>query len=174
MQVNSKQSKTMTGTEQREPICVEERGAGPFQVQVVIGATRVQMDEPIDAGGQNEGPNPYDLLCAAVGSCTLMTMRLYADRKSWPMRDTRVSVGFRRSADGHLDEIERVLSFDPRLDEVQRARLVQIAERCPVHLTLTRGVTIKTTAPSDQGGQVEGCLDDRAHADAMDKACREP
>ena len=94
-------------------------------------------------GGKDVGPAPYELLCSALCACTAMTLRMYAERKQWPLRGVHVSVHFKRS--GNDEMIDRVLKFDGELDDQQRARLADIAERTPVTLTLKNGLPIVTT-----------------------------
>ena len=113
------------------------------------GKTKFFADEPENVGGLGSGPNPYDLLAAALGSCTAMTMRLYADRKNWPLKRARVMVSHSRSALQARDVFNRDIHLEGPLDDTQRARLIEIAERCPVHVTLQRGSDITTHLVSD-------------------------
>ncbi len=108
-------------------------------------------DEPADAGGEDAGPAPHDYLLASLGACTAITLRLYAERKGWALR--RVCVRVRRgepsqrASDGvRVEHLQRDIELEGELDEAQRARLVEIAERCPVHRTLTADIEIATTA----------------------------
>lgn len=135
-------------------VVVAETGAGAFQQSITIGAHRLVADEPADVGGLDSGPSPYDLLLAALGACTSMTLRMYADRKSLPLE--AVSVALRHykihaadcesceTAAGQIDRIERSITLDGQLDDTQRARLLEIADKCPVHRTLTSEVEIRT------------------------------
>ena len=107
-------------------------------------------DEPIKAGGDDEGPTPYDLLNAALGACTGMTLRMYADRKQWPLEevvvhlrhskihvaDSEADASDDRKPAAKIDQIEREIEVLGELDDTQRARLLEIANRCPVHRTL--------------------------------------
>jgi len=137
-------------------VVVRETRAGKFQQQIVVGPHRLLADEPAAAGGADSGPGPYDFLLSALGACTAMTMRLYADRKAVPME--RVTVSLKHSKiyakdcadcetkDGMLDHIERVIEIEGALDAGQRQRLIEIADKCPVHRTLTSEVRIVTKA----------------------------
>jgi uncharacterized OsmC-like protein len=129
-------------------------GAAGFVQEVFIGSHRLTADEPTAAGGTNTGPSPYDLLLAALGSCTSMTVALYARRKLWPLEN--VTVWLRHSKiyasdcadcetrEGKVDRIERDIHFAGSLTTEQRSRLLEIANMCPVHRTLTSEVEIKT------------------------------
>lgn len=135
---------------------VTVRGAGDSFVQeIVAGAHHLRSDEPASAGGTDTGPTPYDLLLAALGSCTSMTVGMYARRKQWPLE--RVTVRLRHSRvhaedcaacesqDAMLTVIEREITLEGALSEDHRVRLLAIANRCPVHLTLTSTIDIRTT-----------------------------
>ena len=135
---------------------VMETGAGQFQQSIALGRHHLIADEPTKTGGLDSGPSPYQLLLAGLGSCTAMTVRLYAKRKNLPL--DRVSVDLRHSREHQadsatsaigpsnpkLERIERVVHLEGRLTEAERARLLEIAERCPVHRTLAEPVEIDT------------------------------
>jgi putative redox protein len=129
---------------------VEETGEGALQVEVRAGGARFLADEPVEAGGLGSGPTPYDLLCAALGACTAMTLRLYAGRKRWPLGPLRIAVGHARDA-AHMpaDLFTREIALAGPLDAQQRAQLLAIADRCPVHRTLSAGARI-VTADADR------------------------
>ena len=131
------------------------RGAATAFVQeVVVGPHRLAADEPIAAGGSDSAPTPYDLLLASLGSCTSMTIGLYARRKGWPLDSVAVRLRHDRihaedcedceTRDGMIDRIEVDVELVGSLTESQRARLLEIAGRCPVHRTLTSEVSIRT------------------------------
>jgi putative redox protein len=142
--------------EEPRKVVVRETRAGKFQQQISIGPHRLIADEPVSAGGADTGPGPYDLLLSALGACTAMTMRLYAERKALPM--DRVSVMLSHSKiyakdcaecetkEGMLDQIARSISIEGSLDAGQRQKLMEIADKCPVHRTLTTAIRIVTTA----------------------------
>jgi uncharacterized OsmC-like protein/pimeloyl-ACP methyl ester carboxylesterase len=137
-------------------VVVRETRASKFQQTVTMGPHHMLADEPVAAGGQDSGPGPYDFVLAGLGACTSMTMRMYADRKSLPME--RVTVTLKHSKihaedcaecetkAGMLDQIDRVISIEGALDADQRKRLMEIADKCPVHRTLTSEVRIVTKA----------------------------
>jgi len=120
---------------------------------ILVGPHLLRADEPVDVGGNDGGPNPYELLLAALGSCTSMTVRMYADRKQWPLEAVRVELAWARvhvedcaACDKGIeftDGIEMQLSFFGDLSESQRERLMQIANKCPVHRTLNSPIQIR-------------------------------
>ena len=136
-------------------VTVRETGQGRFQQEITAGVHRLVADEPVASGGADSGPNPYDLLLAALGACTAMTLRLYAERKALPL--DRVTVKLRHAKihatdcaacetkEGMIDHIERGILLEGALDADMRARLLEIADKCPVHRTLTNEVDIATT-----------------------------
>jgi putative redox protein len=141
-------------------VVVRENGAGPFAQDVFAGPHRLSADEPPSVGGRDTGPTPYGLLLAALGACTSMTMRMYARRKELPLE--RVTVRLRHekihardceeceTREGKIDRIEREIAIEgPELDPAQRARLLEIADRCPVHRTLHSEVRIETRQVGD-------------------------
>ena len=155
-----------------DAVRVVETGAGRFQVHVQAGGTGFLADEPVAFGGLGSGPSPYDLLAAALGSCTAMTLRLYAERKAWPLVRVRVGVTHRRDAAAGRDVFERDIFLEGELDEAQRVRLMEMAERCPVHQTLRHGAEVRTrlVAPSSaEAGEHAG-----QHMRDMDQACADP
>lgn len=136
---------------------VEVRGGSDgYLQQVVAGPHRFVADEPAGVGGTDLGPTPYDLLLAGLGACTSMTLKMYADRKGWPLEQVDVRLKHDRvhakdcedcaSAQGRVDVIDRVVRIEGDLDAEQRARLLEIADRCPVHRTLENEIKIRTRA----------------------------
>ena len=114
-----------------------------YAVAITTGHHQLNADEGSALGGKDTGPSPFEILCSALCACTAITLRMYAERKAWPLRGVQVDVHF--SGTGKEGAIARVLKFDGDLGEDQRARLADIAERTPVTLTLKHGVAITTT-----------------------------
>lgn len=154
-------------------VVVAETGAGRFQVEVAAGRTRFLADEPAAVGGLGSGPSPYELLSAALGACTAMTLRLYAEQKKWPLTRVKVDVTHEKRRDrSPPDLFTRAIALDGALDAAQRARLIEIAERCPVHRTLAAGAGIETVAAGATPIATAGDCD--AHAHDMAETCRQP
>jgi putative redox protein len=101
-------------------------------------------DEPLHDGGENMGPSPGELLAAALTACTCITLRLYANRKGWPLREVRAEVSFEQAPDHVVRHLTRQLHLLGELSPEQRQRLLQVANACPVHKALTTGVSIET------------------------------
>jgi len=117
-------------------------GTTDYTVSLVAGGHALTADERAAAGGQNAGASPHELLCAALGACTAITLRMYAQRKEWTLRGVHVDV--RLQIEGKEHRITRRLRLEGDLDEAQRARLADVAERTPVTLTLKQGAVITT------------------------------
>lgn len=125
----------------------QDTGTGTFQVRIHTAGVEILADEPIAAGGLGSGPTPYQLLASALASCTTMTLRLYATRKGWPVGHIRTAVGHTRDAGlSPPDRFTRRIHIEGDLGAEQRARLIDIADRCPVHRTLTTGARVETLA----------------------------
>ena len=111
-------------------------GEGKFAQNISVGPHRLIADETAADGGDDRGPGPHEFLLAGLGACTSMTVKMYADRKGWPLRSVEVKVrGRRDDAEGFV--VERDLHFVGDLDDEQRKRLLDIADKCPVHKTLS-------------------------------------
>jgi putative redox protein len=135
-------------------VLVRETGGGKFQQEIMSGPHRFLADEPVKAGGLDSGPGPYDLLLASLGACTSMTLRLYADNKKLPL--DRVSVRLTHNKihaedclncetkEGMIDRIDRNITLEGALSADERKRLLEIADKCPVHRTLESEIEIRT------------------------------
>ncbi len=157
-------------------VLVEETGAGKFQVQVSAHGSSFVADEPEDVGGLGSGPSPYELVSAGLGACTAMTLRLYAERKGWPLTRTRVAVRHDKIA-GQVppDTFTRQIALEGPLDAEQTARLLEIADKCPVHRTLEGGAKVTTgpfpePPPAPDASAVE--TEAVEHFKDMDAECR--
>lgn len=137
-------------------VVVSETGASKLQNMISAGRHRILADEPVEVGGRDSGAGPYDFLLAALGACTSMTMRMYADRKAIPLDRATVTLKHSRvyakdceeceTKDGMISRIERSIALDGNLDAEQRKKLMEIADKCPVHRTLTSEISIVTRA----------------------------
>lgn len=138
-----------------DDVSLGESGAGKFQQFVAVGPHRLIADEPVSAGGLGSGPSPYEFLGVALGACTAMTLRMYAEFKKLPLERVNVRVHYNGThaddcadcLDGKtakLAHFSREIELHGELDEAQRKRLLEIADRCPVHKTLEAGAAIAT------------------------------
>ena len=155
MNRSSSSTESLTGGPEAADVIVRGE-AGGFAQQVVAGTHHLTADEPVAVGGTGAGPGPYELLLAALGSCTSMTVAMYARRKGWPLE--RVTVWLKHSRiyasdcadcetkEGMLDRIDRYIGFTGSLTDMQRQRLLEIADKCPVHRTLKSEINIQTRA----------------------------
>ena len=135
-------------------VTVAESGAGTYSQEITAGSHRLTADEPRPFG-DDTGPSPYDLLLSALGACTSMTVRMYANKKGWDLDQVRVSLRHSRihakdcadceTDQGMVDHIDRDIELFGDLDDTQRQGLLAIAEKCPVHRTLTSSVHVSTS-----------------------------
>jgi putative redox protein len=133
-------------------------GGKGFHTNIHAASHHMIADEPIAVGGTDRGPTPYEFLLASLGSCTAMTLRIYADRKGWPLEGVAVHLRSSHSHEQDCEEcattrvdigrIERKLELEGPLTDEQRSRLGEIANRCPVKQTLERGITIHDADPA--------------------------
>jgi putative redox protein len=128
--------------------------AAGFAQEITVGSHRLSSDEPVQAGGTDSGPSPYDLILSALGSCTSMTLGMYARRKAWPLESVTVRLRNSRihavdcaeceTKEGMLDRIELDIELRGTLSAEQRSKLLEIANKCPVHRTLVSEINIRT------------------------------
>jgi len=139
---------------QATPAVTVAIGASGYTTQVNTRGHTLQTDEPESVGGMNAGPTPYELLVAAIGSCVAMTLRVYADRKGWPLTGVVVGLNQNRvhaqdcsdceSISGLVLRITKQIELQGDLDDEQRSRLIEVADRCPVQRSLFSEIQIKT------------------------------
>jgi uncharacterized OsmC-like protein len=138
-----------------QPRVIVRTGRDHYRTDIIAGGHALIADEPKDDGGGDAGPTPYDLVAAALGACTAMTLRMYADRKQWPLEEVVVRVTHSKDhaadeerceqgADARLDVLRRDILLGGPLGEEQRTRLLEIADKCPVHRTLSAGLRVET------------------------------
>ena len=128
------------------PRLVEETGEGKFTQRIAAGAHLLRADEPESFGGLDSGPSPYDLVLAGLGACTAMTLRLYAERKGLNLAQARVTLSHQKI---HAEDCASCETKDGKIDRIEdRRRLLEIADKCPVHRTLESEVLIETRAGS--------------------------
>jgi putative redox protein len=147
-------------TDEREWITASVGPSG-FRTEISAGEHRLSADEPVTLGGTGTGPTPYELLLGALGSCMAMTLRMYADRKRWPLHGVRIHLRTERAHEQvcekcedeevGLPRIARRIELAGPLSDEQRNRLHQIADRCPVKQTLQRGLVVETVTGAPEG-----------------------
>jgi uncharacterized OsmC-like protein/alpha/beta superfamily hydrolase len=141
-------------TEGAQNQVITQIGKTGLTTDILAEGHRLVADEPVSIGGNGSGPTPYGYLLAGLGACTAMTLRLYADRKEWPLDSVTVNLSHQKvhaadcencqTKEGKLDQIEREIELSGALDDQQKQRLTQIADRCPVHRTLNSEIVIKS------------------------------
>lgn len=132
-----------------DTITVSERPGGKYTNDVKSSRHHLYADEPLDYGSADMGPSPFEYVAAGLGACTSITLRMYADRKGWPAGKISVDVSHAKEihADGlKRDVFTRVIRIEGDLDEAQKARMMEIANKCPVHRTLEAGSDVITKA----------------------------
>jgi len=148
-------SNSVESAEPADPGVVVVRGnAAGFAQEIVAGGHHLTADEPASMGGTESGPSPYELLLAALGACTSMTVALYARRREWPLEEVSVRMRHAKihaedcanceTKEGMLDRVESEIELTGNLSEEQRAKLLEIAKKCPVRRTLTSEIDVRT------------------------------
>lgn len=137
-------------------VIVQEAGTGLYTEEIIVGNHQLKADEPVQFGGNDLGPGPYDLLLAALGACTAMTIRSYANLKKIPLDKVIVKLDHQKvyaedcvnceNEKAKIDQIDRFIELKGNLTEEQRKKLLEIADKCPVHKTLTSKIIINTKA----------------------------
>ena len=131
-----------------DPVTVTERPGGKYSLDVKNGRHHLFADEPLSFGSADIGPSPFEYLCASLGSCTAITLRMYAGRKKWEIGNISVTVthSLRKTANDETKHVfSRVLNVTGDLESAARNRLVEIANKCPVHKMLEHGNIIETS-----------------------------
>ena len=158
-------------------VAARPTGEGRFQTRIALRGGAILADEPAAVGGLDSGPTPYELLSAALAACTAMTMRLYAERKAWTLPGFEVSVAHSLlpgAADtAPRDLFTRRIAFDSPLAADQGRRLLEIADRCPVHRTLMRGFRIVTETGPPDTPRLDRAEPAEQHELDMEQACAE-
>lgn len=145
---------------------VVTRTGEAYTTEITTNRHSLIADEPEHLGGNDMGPDPYDLLAASLGACTGITIRMYANRKGWPLREVRVHLQHKKvhvedcshceSGQSKIDRIERVIELEGPLNDAQKKRLIDIANKCPVHKTLSTSTEIVTSLQHRQDKEEEG------------------
>ena len=135
----------MAQNDQQSLVVVTENGRGRYQQSVRAGRHTLVADEPVAAGGGDAGPAPFDYLLAALGACTSITLRMYAEIKKLPLTGINVELTHEKieiAGEGKTDRIERIITLTGDLTEAQRSRMLEIANKCPMHRTLRADIQI--------------------------------
>jgi len=115
-----------------------------YRTEIISEGNKIISDEPVEKGGKGEGFTPGELLCASLASCTSITLRMYADKKEWPLEKLDVEVTLERDEEENISYINRKINFTGNLDVEQKKRLLVIADKCPIHKVLSNQITITT------------------------------
>ncbi|WP_158930063.1 OsmC family protein [Acidisphaera sp. S103] len=133
-----------------ETIILEETKVGAFQIKVRCGCATFLVDEPFGVGGLASGPNPYDLLSAAIGACSLMAMRLFVTQNKWPIEKIRLRITHHRNGSLAQDIFIKEIQLVGPLDEIQRQKIAAVSDHCPVQTTISRGSEVRTVLLSNE------------------------
>jgi len=152
-------------------IIARPTGLGRFQTQLKLRGHNLMADEPVEVGGLGTGPTPYELLSGALAACTAMTLRLYAGRKAWVLPDFEVEVAHSRDGAGGRDRFTRRIAFAGDISDEWRAKMIEIADKCPVHRTLVRGYEIVTSAGQREPTEAPEPEPAAQHERDMEEAC---
>ena len=159
----------------RSSVVARPTGRGRFQAEIAVRAGTIIADEPVEVGGDGPGPTPYELLAAALAACTAMTLKLYAERKGWtlPPFSVEAAHAVAPAADGTppRDRFTRQIAFEGPLGDAEQAKLLEVADKCPVHRTLVRGFEIVTRIGA--GTPAPPAEPVAQHACDMEAACRD-
>lgn len=153
-----------------ESVFVSEGKYGPYQVVVRSASSTLIVDEPFGTGGLGSGPTPFDLLSAALGSCALMTMRCYATEREWPLEQLVVRVSHDRPALASRDRFLKEIQMVGTLTADQVDALLDVATRCPIHVTVARGSDIETRL-IQEGDKLDMAVGSTTHMRVMKEAC---
>ncbi len=158
-------------------VAARPTGEGRFQTRIALRGGAIMADEPAAVGGLDSGPTPYELLSAALAACTAMTMRLYAERKGWTLPGFEVSVAHSllpgAAETAPRDLFTRRIAFDSPVGAEEEKRLLEIADRCPVHRTLMRGFEVVTETAPPEAPPLERAEEREQHERDMEQACAE-
>jgi putative redox protein len=157
--------------EEQAGVVARLTGAGKFQTRIEVRDSSILADEPADVGGLGTGPTPYELLSSALAACTAMTLRLYAERKGWSLPVFEVEVAHMREGNPQRDLFTRRIAYEGELSAEWQAKMIEIADKCPVHRTLMRGFEIVTSAGLIEPAERPAGEPAAQHERDMEEAC---
>jgi putative redox protein len=164
-----------TPEESRTGVIARPTGHGRFQAEIQVRGGTILADEPVEVGGGGTGPTPYELLSAGLAACTAMTLKLYAERKGWALPPFSVEAAHAviPASDGAppRNRFTRQIAFEGPLGEAERTKLLEVADKCPVHRTLVRGFEIVTHVGT--GAALPPAEPAAQHACDMEAACED-
>ncbi|CAA9542666.1 MAG: Bll2902 protein [uncultured Sphingosinicella sp.] len=157
--------------EEQAGVVARLTGVGQFQTRIEVRNSSILADEPVEVGGLGTGPTPYELLSSALAACTAMTLRLYAERKGWTLPVFEVEVAHSREGNPPRDLFTRRIAYQGELSAEWRAKMIEIADKCPVHRTLMRGFEIVTSAGRVESAERPAGEPPSQHERDMEEAC---